>query len=169
MEQPVQVDAVVGRVEELLGEFAAGDPRVRARAEELVRVLMELYGAGLARILEVVTQGGRTGEEMLGHLADDKLVGSLLLIHDLHPLDAGARIRRALARIEMRSGARISVEVVEDLATVRVENAGSHAAGLSAAIEEAVRHAAPEVERVEIEGVAVACGPLVQIAPAQKV
>jgi hypothetical protein len=168
MKQPLQVDAAVRRVEELIGEFAAENPRVRAKAEELARVLMELYGAGLKRILEVLKQGGRAGEEMLGRLAEYKLVGSLLLIHDLHPLDAEARIRRALAQIEKRAGAQISVEVVESVATVRVENAGENAARIGAVIEEAVRQAAPEVMHLEIEGIEPAAGPLVQIAPAQK-
>ena len=46
------------RVEEVLDRLAAtGDRAACAAAEELVRVLMEFYGAGLARIAERLGDG----------------------------------------------------------------------------------------------------------------
>jgi len=46
-------------------------PADRDRAEELVTALIEVYGAGLARILEMV------GDDTARTLAGDDLVGSL--------------------------------------------------------------------------------------------
>ncbi|WP_327738197.1 hypothetical protein OG749_34835 [Streptomyces nojiriensis] len=80
------------RVEEVLDRLAAtGDRAACAAAEELVRVLMDFYGAGLARIVEKVGQGP------LEVVYGDELVASLLSLHGLHPEDVHTRIARALA------------------------------------------------------------------------
>ncbi|MDP9220184.1 MAG: NifU family protein, partial [Actinomycetota bacterium] len=88
------------RIEALLGELdAAGDPAVRSRAEELVRLLMEFYGAGLARMAAGLEAAGAGGRELLETLAEDELVGGLLVLHDLHPVDLETRVGRALDRV----------------------------------------------------------------------
>ena len=59
MAQEKNLRAAGDRIEGLLRELGTvADPRVRANAEELVRLLMELFGSGLARILEVVDATG---------------------------------------------------------------------------------------------------------------
>ncbi|MFE9561522.1 hypothetical protein ACFYM0_10480 [Streptomyces sp. NPDC006487] len=79
------------RVDEVLDRLAAtGDRAACAAAEELVRGLMEFYGAGLARITQ------RLGDHGLAPLLDDELVASLLALHDLNPEDVHVRIGRAL-------------------------------------------------------------------------
>ena len=48
----------VARMETLLGEIETfEDPNARAKAAEMVQVLLELYGEGLARVMEVVAEG----------------------------------------------------------------------------------------------------------------
>ncbi|WP_374776495.1 hypothetical protein OG756_30755 [Streptomyces sp. NBC_01310] len=80
------------RVEEVLDRIAAtGDRAACAAAEELVRVLMDFYGAGLARIVDKLEDGA------LEAVYDDELVASLLALHGLHPEDVRTRIGRALA------------------------------------------------------------------------
>ena len=60
MPQEKNLRAAGDRIEGLLQELGSvADPRVRANAEELVRLLMELYGSALARILEIVDDTGR--------------------------------------------------------------------------------------------------------------
>jgi hypothetical protein len=50
------------RVEELLAELGAqAGPQVAATAEELVSCLVELYGAGLAEIVQIIGQDGDAG------------------------------------------------------------------------------------------------------------
>src|SRR5262249_30146290 len=85
------------RVEELLAQLRGSpDPTAGPIAEELVGCLVRLYGAGLARIVAMLgREGGRD-------LCADPLVESLLLVHDLHPLDADSRIRRAVDRMGVR-------------------------------------------------------------------
>ena len=58
------------RIEGLLAELGrqpgVGDPR---KADELVRLLVELYGAGLERVVEIVTE--RLPADELERLATD--------------------------------------------------------------------------------------------------
>ena len=62
MPQEKNLRAAGDRIEGLLQELGTvADPRVRANAEELVRLLMELYGSALARILEIVDDTGLGG------------------------------------------------------------------------------------------------------------
>ncbi|MCC9308901.1 hypothetical protein LN042_17710 [Kitasatospora sp. RB6PN24] len=95
MSAPVQarVDPVrtARRIEDLLDRLS-GDPEVSAVGDQLVRALMEFYGAGLARIVQLV--GAATVSRTL---VDDELVAHLLALHDLHPEELPARIARALA------------------------------------------------------------------------
>src|SRR5213080_3289598 len=65
------------RVEELLAELrSAADPTVHERAEALVSLLVEFYGAGLERIVALV---GRepSGEGIVRRLAQDDLLAML--------------------------------------------------------------------------------------------
>ncbi|MGW4854570.1 hypothetical protein ACWEPZ_25420 [Streptomyces sp. NPDC004288] len=87
------------RVEEVLDRLAeTGDAEARAAAEEVVRVLMEFYGSGIARVVELLGRpAARPPADPLGPLLADDLVASLLNLHGLHPEDAPTRIERALS------------------------------------------------------------------------
>src|ERR1700693_5315010 len=92
------VQAAGERVEALLTELRShAGPQVAATAEELVSCLVELYGAGLAQIVAILgaADGDGSGPPLLDKLVADPLVESLLVVHDLHPLNTSARIRRA--------------------------------------------------------------------------
>ena len=63
-------------------------------------MLSELYGGGLARMMEIVRKGRSADtEKLFDRFAADDLVASLLLLHDLHPEDTESRILRALERV----------------------------------------------------------------------
>lgn len=153
------VDRTVQRIEELV--------EAQPGAGELVQSLLELYGEGLSRMVGILREAGAA--EVLDRLSEDKLVASLLLLHGLHPVAVEARVERALRRVERRlESHRLVLEgVTEGLARVRVEHNGGGAppASLAAAIEQAVAEFAPDLERVEIEGVPEPATSLVQIAP----
>jgi hypothetical protein len=87
------------RIEALLTACATAGPLARERAEELVRVVVELYGTGLERLLEIVYDGGGLTDAVLEQLADDDLVASLLLVHGLHPYGVRDRVEQALAKV----------------------------------------------------------------------
>ncbi|WP_328885659.1 hypothetical protein [Streptomyces sp. NBC_00316] len=173
---PRALDAVEAghRVDELLDRLTTtGDREVCAAAEELVRVLMDFYGAGLARIVDRLgaPADGGAGEGPFAALLDDELVSSLLALHDLHPEDTRTRIARALDSV------RDPVEVVgfdEETGVLRLRpsSADSGGCGCTAtpaaaqrSVEDALACYVPEVNRVEMESTATDREPpLLQIA-----
>ena len=62
------------------------------RATELLRLVTELYGGGLER---VVALASGSVARALARLLDDDLVASLLLVHGLHPDSVPARVEQA--------------------------------------------------------------------------
>jgi Fe-S cluster biogenesis protein NfuA len=148
------------RVEKLLAELRShAGPQVAATAEELVSCLVELYGAGLAQITTILG-ADEDGPRLLDKLVADPLVESLLLIHDLHPLDTSARIRRAVEEVLPQLGAsagEIEYHGLDDQGIVHLRlerSAGgcqSTAGTIQAVIERAVAAAAPEAAGVDIE------------------
>ena len=151
------------RVEALLAELRTrAGPQAGDVAEELVGCLVELYGAGLTAIVAILGADPDAGPRLLDALAGDPLVESLLLVHDLHPLDADTRISRALEAVRSRLGSHAGVIEylgIDDqgVAGLRLTASG-HGCGSSSstarqAVEEAVAEAAPEVAGVHVEEV----------------
>jgi Fe-S cluster biogenesis protein NfuA/nitrite reductase/ring-hydroxylating ferredoxin subunit len=151
----------VSRMEALLGEIETlPDRNARSKAAEVVGVLLDLYGEGLSRMMEVVAEGEER-ERTFDAFAEDELVSHLLLLHGLHPLDVQTRVNQALEEVRpyLRShGGDVELLGIEG-GVVRVRLQGScdgcpsSAATLKLAIEEAVQKAAPDLEGVEAEGV----------------
>ena len=148
--------AVADRIEVLLEELrASSEGRVWMRIEELVRLLTELYGAGMGRTVELL--GDDPG--FLRRLADDDLVGNLLVLHDLHPDDLTTRAARAveaMAPSVRKGGAEISVASVEPGAvTVTVKSSsagcGSTAGALGDTVANALSTALPDVDSVDVK------------------
>jgi Fe-S cluster biogenesis protein NfuA/nitrite reductase/ring-hydroxylating ferredoxin subunit len=149
------------RMETLLGEIESlQDPNARTKAAELVQVLLELYGEGLARMMEVVAEGEER-ERIFEALAGDELVSHLLLLHGLHPLDVETRVIRALEEVrpylQSHGGNVELLGIAGGVARVRMQGScdgcPSSAVTLKLAIEEAVQKAAPDLEGIEAEGV----------------
>lgn len=161
------------RIDTLLDEVQrATTPAVYQRVEELVRSLVGLYGAGLERAVELVAGPGEP--DRLRTLADDDLVGSLLVLHDLHPDDVLARVQGALDRVRPYLGSHaggVTLVGVDPDGIVRLrlegscEGCPSSAMTVQNAIEDAILTAAPDVLAVEVEGVVSADPPLLQIEP----
>ncbi|MFE8014250.1 hypothetical protein ACFU3O_16100 [Streptomyces antibioticus] len=151
--RPVDAEQTGRRIEEILDRLAtSGDPAAAAAAEELVRSLMDFYGAGLARVLHLLADApGDPAARLLG----DDLVASLLVLHDLHPEDRDTRIVRAVAGLREHD-----LEVVtfdEESGTLRLRSraSGGCGCGSGTAAQEAARAAvachAPEVRDVVME------------------
>lgn len=155
------------RIQTLLDATAAGGVAARERAEQLVREVVDLYGAGLSRIVAAV--GERADPGMLNRLVDDDLVASLLLVHGLHPHDVRRRVSDALDRVRPYLGSHGGdvhlLDVVGD--TVQLQFAGSckscpsSAVTLELAVEDAIRAAAPEVSSIQLVAPDTASGPAV--------
>jgi Fe-S cluster biogenesis protein NfuA/nitrite reductase/ring-hydroxylating ferredoxin subunit len=160
------------QVEEVLDEFAdAGDAVAEERAERLVRSLMAVYASGLARVVELAEE---RDPALVRVLADDEVVGSLLLLHDLHPDDVDTRIQAALDRVRPYLGSHaggidylgVDADGVAHL-TLQGSCHGcpSSSVTVTTAVEGAVLEAAPEVSAVEVVGLVadVPAAPLLHI------
>lgn len=114
------------RIEQLLdGITADGGPAVGHAAEELVRVLMRFYGAGLEQMVAI----GRAaaGDTVVHRMAADPLVAGLLALHDLHPVPVGQRLEHALDAARRRLGSHgtgLTLAGVDDDGQVHVQVAG---------------------------------------------
>jgi Fe-S cluster biogenesis protein NfuA/nitrite reductase/ring-hydroxylating ferredoxin subunit len=151
----------VARIETLLGEIETlADPNARSKAAEMAQVLLELYGEGLARMMEVIAQG-EEGERTFKVFAEDELISHLLLLHGLHPLDVETRVVQALEEVRpylQSHGGNVELLGIEGgVARVRMQGScdgcPSSTVTLKLAIEEAVLKAAPDLEGIEAEGV----------------
>jgi Fe-S cluster biogenesis protein NfuA/nitrite reductase/ring-hydroxylating ferredoxin subunit len=158
----------VGHIEALLEDIEAlPDPVAQARCTEVVTALLDLYGEGLARIVE------RMPEPQA--LVEDELVAHLLLLHGLHPVPVEARVHGALEEVrpylQSHGGNVQLVSLQEGVLRLRLEGScsgcPSSAATLALAVEDAVRKAAPEIEEIEADNAEpVKNGPaLIELAP----
>lgn len=157
------------RVEEVLDRLASsGDRAACEAAEELVRVLMEFYGGGFARAMDLLgRQPERPAREAVDALLRDELVAGLLVLHGLHPHDAPTRIAHALAALPQQ------VESTGfDPATgeLRLRTAGSGGCGcggsrdaLEGTVRDTLASFAPEVTAVTWEADAMSGPVLLQI------
>jgi Fe-S cluster biogenesis protein NfuA/nitrite reductase/ring-hydroxylating ferredoxin subunit len=157
------------RIEELLDAASAGGRVARERAEELVRLVVDLYGAGLERLLEIASDAGRLDDDLLARFAADDLVASLLTVHGLHPYPVETRVAQALDGVRPYLGSHggdVEFLGLTDTGEVRLRMLGScdgcasSAVTLTLAVETAVQAAAPEVTGIVVEE-APAAGPSV--------
>ena len=164
------VAATGERVERLIAELGAlADAGVRVTAEELVRELVGLYGAGLERVMAIVTEAGAGG--VLRGLVEDPLVAGLLVLHDLHPLTTAERVRAALDGVRpylgLHEGGVELLGVADGVVRLRLEGAcdgcPSSRITVTESIERAIARVAPEVARVDVEGAVPDAPPLLQI------
>ena len=169
-EEARDLRAVGSRIEELLGRIrSAGDPATAETAEEVVRLVVELYGAGLERRVELA------GPVVLERLVEEELAASLLVLHGLHPKDTETRVVGALDRVRPYLGSHAGgVELlgVDPGGVVHLRLEGScdgcpsSTMTVKLAIERAIEEAAPEVTAVEVENLTREREPqLLQIRP----
>ncbi len=153
---------LIQRIEELVRKIETTiDPDARASAVELMQSLMELHGAGIERMMEIVAQAGEPGGDIIDNFADDALVRSLLLLYGQHPLALEARVMQALDKVRpsLRShGGNVEALGIEDgVVRLRLQSSKScpsTAMTLKLAVEEAIYEAAPDVTAIEVEEMA---------------
>jgi hypothetical protein len=129
----------VARLEALLQQLESfEDEQARETAVSAVQSLLELYGEGFARVMQ------RLPAEVVQALAEDELIGHLLLVHGLHPVDVETRVRAALPHgVEL-------LRVQEGTAQVRVVGACMS----EAFIERALLDTVPDLDAVQFATVA---------------
>jgi Fe-S cluster biogenesis protein NfuA len=156
-------DELLGRVQELQAKLdSAGDPATRELAEELVSTVVQMYGAGLERIVESLLAAGEEGRRLALALAEEEQVAALLLIHDLHPVPLLERVQGALEQVrpymESHGGNVELLALEEGVARIGLRGSCSSCAAstvtLELAIKRALEEAAPDLEGLEVEDVA---------------
>ena len=146
-------------IERKLDELQARvDKRVFEQAVELLQLVNELYGAGLARVMELAE---RHTPELVGFITADDLLASLLIANGLHPDDVNVRIAKALDGVRPflagHGGDVELLEIDEQVGAVRLRLLGScdgcpsSAVTLRTTVERAIVDAAPEIVIIDVE------------------
>ena len=136
------------------------DPAATAHTRAIVQILLDLHGAGLERIFAHLAAAGEAGASVLNACAQDEVIGGLLLLHGLHPVDLETRVRQALEQVRpyLRShGGNVELlGVSEGVVRLRLEGScngcPSSAVTMRQTIEEAILGKAPDVTALEVEG-----------------
>ncbi len=125
--------------------------------------MTDLYGEGLAHVMGAITEEPG-GPALVGRLADDELVSSLLVLHGLHPQDLASRVEEALDGVRPYLASHGGdVEILgfgADTATLHLRLLGScdgcpsSSATLRSSVERAIEEAAPEIAHIDVEGAA---------------
>jgi Fe-S cluster biogenesis protein NfuA len=155
---PHNLRATGDRIEHLLDELqATADPRSYDRACELLRLVSDLYGGGLTRVVEIVAE---QAPGLSGALVQDELVASLMLVHGLHPDTLGERVQTALARVRPLLAAHagdvelLGIDAVAGAVQLRLlgscDGCPSSAVTLHMAVERAITESAPEIVRIDV-------------------
>jgi Fe-S cluster biogenesis protein NfuA len=154
-------EELVERVQDLLGSLdEIADPVAQARVQELVGAVLELYGAGLERILGVIADAGEGAIHIRKALLDDGIVASLLLIHGLYPVPLEERVTEAIESVRpflASHGGGVEILSIEDgVARLRLQGScngcPASASTLEHALKEAIDEAAPDLLALEVEG-----------------
>ncbi len=82
------------------------DPAARAAVKELMEAVMDLHGTALRQMLELIHERessqpsmGAGASGIIDRFGQDPLIGSLLILYGLHPLDLRARVSKAMERL----------------------------------------------------------------------
>jgi Fe-S cluster biogenesis protein NfuA len=150
MGEPEDLQAVGDRIERLLDELRrAVIPREYENVEEVVRLVTELA------IVE------KSAPDLIGELARDDLVASLLIVHDLHPEDLETRVEAALESVRPflrhHDGDVELLDLDAAIGAVHLRLLGScdgcpsSSVTLQLAVEKTINEAAPEIVIIDVE------------------
>jgi Fe-S cluster biogenesis protein NfuA/nitrite reductase/ring-hydroxylating ferredoxin subunit len=133
------------------------NPQTRESMRQCLEAVVDIYGAGLKRIIQLVN-----GDDTLrDKLAEDDAVSGLLLIHGLHPVPIAARLDRALDQVRpyLKShGGDVELLGCETgVARIRLEGHCKTCPSSTVTLELAIRHAideaCPDLDDLEVEGI----------------
>jgi Fe-S cluster biogenesis protein NfuA len=156
-----EFQAELQRLEGLLrGVERFTDPAAQSHTRLIVQAVLDLHGAALGRLVEILGEAGEAGRGILDACGRDDVVSGLLLLHGLHPLDLEARVRQALEGVRpyLRShGGNVELLGVDDgVVRLRLEGSchgcPSSAVTMKQTIEEAILGKAPDAVSVVVEG-----------------
>ncbi|HEX3881071.1 MAG TPA: hypothetical protein VHW66_00285 [Stellaceae bacterium] len=144
-----------------LGELTAaldgiGNEAAREAAGELLRLVLDLHGLALARMVATVAAAA-DGRALVGALAADPSIRAALLLHGLHPETAAERLRAAIERMRPawgERGFRVELVTVQGAAArLRIHNdgGGEPAYLFQQDAEQVLVEAAPDLDNLVFE------------------
>jgi len=149
------------RIEELLQRIEqAPEGTVRGQSRALLQSVLRIHAAGLSAMLEILSARPEGSKAVLEAFAQHEVVSQLLLLHGLHPLDLGTRVRNVMDReraIFERSGVKAElVSVADGAVRIRLEGSAEGVEGMRRALEARLVAEAPDAVSIDIEGIALA-------------
>ncbi|MEO7034139.1 MAG: hypothetical protein ABI548_09625 [Polyangiaceae bacterium] len=146
----------VARVETLLTELShSSDPMLERATREVLSTVLELHRRGLERVLELAAREDAVRDA----LARDSKVSAMLLLHGLHPVSLGERVKRTIGVVRERFAGKLDSVEAEVLGAgsivVRIVPAASTCGSTRQAVhqgfEEALLSAVPDADSVSVE------------------
>jgi len=138
------------------------NPAEQDLVRKLVSAILEIHAKGIDHILDHVASIGASGVLAVDAMAnDDEIVGSLLLLHGLHPATFESRVKLGLLSasksIEPHGGSVELLSTENGIIRLRIEfsrqsRASSSSSSLKQTIEQAILNSAPDAVAIEIEG-----------------
>jgi hypothetical protein len=167
-----ELQAHTTKIDQLIQRVTAlPDENARATGLELLQSLMDLHGAGLARVVELLSESGEPGHIALSKLGSDPVVCGLLVLYGIHPVPMADRVSHAIEKVQTqlrKQGADVELlGILDGVVRVKVQNGSSE--NVKTVIEQSILEAAPETVEIIIEGL-ISSGfiPVGMIQPATK-
>ncbi len=151
----------VRKLGELIAQFdRMAESSQKSAGKELVRLLMDVHGQGLERMLEVIFESRESGSALIDRLGNDEVAGGLLLLYSLHPDAFETRVQTAIERIRARLrklSCAIELLSIEDAVVRVLLTKGGHSCGssireLQDIVEGGMYELAPDIAALEILG-----------------
>ncbi len=151
------------RIQELIEEIdSLADDRTRGMMQECVQEMLNFYGHGLKKILDIISKGNNSAaKDIYNNLIEDSFVSGLLLIHDLHPLDLKTRLHLALEKVkpymDSHGGSVEIVSLENGFAKLKLsghcKGCPSSASTLELGIKKEIEEHCPDLLGLEVVGV----------------
>lgn len=151
----------LARIESLIAQIEqSSDPQGREAAREVVSLLLDFHGEGLARLMELIHETDPEDERLLALVAAEPALAGLLLLHGIHPHSLEQRVGHALEGVRpyMQShGGDVELLGIPD-GVVRLrlhgncEGCQASFITMKVSVERAIYDAAPDILGIEVEG-----------------
>jgi Fe-S cluster biogenesis protein NfuA len=148
-----QIDSLVQRV------TAFKDDDARTTSLELLQSMMDLHGAAMERVVELLSESGEAGRSSLAKLGNDPLICGLLVLYGIHPVALEGRVSRAIGKVrpqlQKHGGSVELIAVANETVRLRIQSSGNGCGSsvdtLKATVEQAILEAAPEIVAISVE------------------
>ena len=168
--------ACTKRVDELVLRVSNLPPsEARTASLELLESLMDLHGAAMARIVELLSDSADSSRHSLSKLAADPLVCGLLVLYGIHPVAIEERVAEAVQKLRPRlqhEGAEAElVGINQGVVRLKIQSnrRGTNPDKLRTIVQQGILQSAPEVVEIVIEGLTNASFvPVSMVQPAIK-